>query len=76
MSNQQPILPAEVATWVTGNPELVHRWMTEPSFRRELLSDPASYGLSGAALDWVNQRIKERGIERLVGEMPGHLLAM
>ena len=40
MSDQQPILPAEVAAWVTGNPELIHRWMTEPSFRRGAILTP------------------------------------
>jgi hypothetical protein len=76
MSNQQPILPAEVATWVSENPGKVQEWMTNPAYRRQLLNNPAAEGLSGAALDWVEGRIKERGIERLVGEMPGHLVAM
>jgi hypothetical protein len=76
MSDQEPVLPEEVMTWVRANKGKVEQWMSDPAYRRQLLNNPAAEGLSGPALDWVNGRIQARGIERLVGEMPGHLVAM
>jgi len=68
--------PDEIVAWVTANPEHIQNWMNDPDFRRQLLSDPESYGLTGSAGDWVKERVQNKGIDRLVGDQPGHIVAM
>jgi len=76
MATNESQFPASIVSWVTDNPEHLQRWMNEPEFRRELLHDPESYGLQGDAAEWVHGRVKDKGIERLVGDQPGHIVAM
>lgn len=76
MTTNEPQFPESIVAWVAENPDHVQRWMNDPEFRSDLLRNPEGYGLQDDAADWVHDRVKLKGIERLVGDQPGHIVAM
>lgn len=75
-NSQQSGFPAEVVQWVKDNPEYVERWMTDPSFRHQLLENPGQFGLTGPAGEWVNERVQHHSVDRLVGAADEYFVAM
>jgi hypothetical protein len=53
--------------WMGTHPEEVERWMTDQQFRQDLLANPQQFGLTGSALDWVNERLRLRSMADVVG---------
>ena len=53
--------------WMGTHPEEVERWMTDAQFRQDLLANPQQFGLTGSALDWVNERLRLRSMADVVG---------
>jgi hypothetical protein len=41
--------------------------MTDAQFRQDLLANPQQFGLTGSALDWVNERLRLRSMADVVG---------
>jgi hypothetical protein len=72
-------VPEFVIAWLEANPDVVRNWMTDPGFRESLVADPAQH-IQGINADeviaWVEERIRARGTERILGGHPGSLVAM
>ena len=76
-------IPQFVKDDISGNPDLVQRWMDDAEFREAILhaEDPQQFAagnqinISQDTSDWIKERVKARGIDRLLGKDPGHIIA-
>ena len=67
-------MPSEIPDFVINdlNEETLKRYLTDPEFRRNLLSQPeatntsAGLGLSPQTVDWINERVAHHGLENLL----------
>jgi hypothetical protein len=67
-------MPGEIPDFVINdlNEATLKRYLSDPGFRRSLLSDPAatstnaSLGLSRETIDWINERVTHHGLENLL----------
>jgi hypothetical protein len=69
-------VPEFVISWLEANPEVVRSWMTDSGFREGLVADPSAHIQDAQVVDWVEERIRARGTERILGDHPGSLVAM
>jgi hypothetical protein len=68
-------VPEAVFQDLESHPALARRWVQEPEFRQGLLNPPdvaaflvaANFALQPATLQWIEERIRFRGTERLAG---------
>jgi hypothetical protein len=68
-------IPDAVFQDLESHPALARRWVQEPAFRQGLLNAPdvagflteANFALQPATLEWIEERIRFRGTERLAG---------
>ena len=67
-------MPSEIPDFVVNdlNEETLKRYLTDPGFRRDLLSRPeqtnadAGLGFSSETIDWINERVAHHGLENLL----------
>jgi hypothetical protein len=67
-------MPSGIPDFVVNdlNEGTLKRYLTDPEFRRSLLSDPAGtntsagLGLSQQTVDWINERVAHHGLENLL----------
>jgi hypothetical protein len=67
-------MPSGIPDFVVNdlNEETLKRYLTDPDFRRNLLSDPAAtntssgLGFSQQTIDWINERVAHHGLENLL----------
>jgi hypothetical protein len=67
-------MPSGIPDFVMNdlNEATLKRYLTDPEFRRNLLSDPAAtnasdgLGLSRRTIDWINERVAHHGLETVL----------
>ncbi len=72
---EQGEIPEAVFQDLESNPALARRWVQEPAFRQGMLDaqnvagflDGEGFALQQDTLDWIEERIRFRGTERLAG---------
>ena len=72
-------VPGFVMDWLEANPQVVRNWMTDPDFRESVLADPSQHiqgPNSSQVLEWVEERIRAHGTDKLLGNHPGNIVAM
>jgi hypothetical protein len=78
---EPPTIPDFVLDDLDNNPGLVRRWIEDPEFRRGLLTDSMRFAsengfqLQESTAEWIQQRGKARGFDRLVGDEYPHIVA-
>jgi hypothetical protein len=72
---EQGAIPEAVFADLERNPALARKWVQEPAFRQGMLHSQDVAGFLGGegfaleqdTLDWIEERIRFRGTERLAG---------
>jgi hypothetical protein len=67
-------MPSGIPDFVINdlNEETLKRYLTDPEFRRSLLSDPeatstrAGLGFSQETINWINERVEHHGLDNLL----------
>jgi hypothetical protein len=67
-------MPSGIPDFVINdlNEETLKRYLTDPEFRRSLLTNPeatnasAGLGFSPRTIDWINERVGHHGLENML----------